>query len=109
MTLLAPDGNFFNGDNAPSSGELFYDILKSGNVLVERIVSSSDIRHDDYCQRQDEWVIVLKGSACMTIGERECIMREGDYVFIAAGVRHRVLSVENGTLWLAVHIFKDPL
>lgn len=109
MTLRAPDGNFFSGDKAPSSGELFHDILRSGNVIVERIISSSDIPHNDYCQRQDEWVIVLKGNASITIGERECTMREGDYVFIPAGVRHRVLSVENGTLWLAVHIFKDPL
>jgi len=107
---MTPDnhtGNIFSGFTVPEAGELFQEIIRSGNVMIERIVSSDIFTPAVYCQAQDEWVIVLEGNACLEMEGRTCNLGKGDYVFIEAGVRHRVVSAEKGTLWLAVHIFPD--
>lgn len=85
------------------------DLLKRPGVRIERIVSTGQASPPDfwYDQNWDEWVVVLSGSAGLTIaGEPETTLGPGDYVFLPAHTRHRVAWTDAGTptVWLAIHI-----
>ena len=78
-------------------------------LRIERIVSQGHASPPGFWfdQMQDEWVIVLAGSAELRFeDEAEArLLKVGDYVFIPAGKRHRVdwTSGTQPTVWLAVH------
>jgi cupin 2 domain-containing protein len=91
------------------------DLLKRRGVRLERIVSTGQASPPDfwYDQDWDEWVVVMAGSAGLTIaGEAEMTLRPGDYVFLPAHTRHRVewTDADTPTVWLALHIgeAEDP-
>ena len=76
-------------------------------MTIERIISHvhSSPAGFWYDQAEDEWVIVLRGSAVLEFGGREMVeMNEGDYLLIPSGVRHRVARTDEQTVWLAVRI-----
>jgi cupin 2 domain-containing protein len=55
---------------------------------------------------QNEWVIVLQGQAVIEYENTQTHdMNAGDYLFITAGTRHRVVwtSHNEQTVWLAIH------
>jgi cupin 2 domain-containing protein len=89
--------------------ELFETIIESSNFRIERIVSTGQATPADqwYDQEQDEWVLLLSGSAGLVFhGDTEiCVMKSGDYVHIPAHKRHRVewTDSEQKTVWLAFH------
>jgi cupin 2 domain-containing protein len=89
--------------------EVFEEILRKGSLKLERIISKGHKTPKDqwYDQDQDEWVILLKGSAGLVIdGEREIVfLKPGDYVLLPAHLKHRVewTDPEEETIWLAVH------
>src|SRR5262245_48055282 len=74
--------------------EQIVTLLQAPNVRIERIVSTGHATAPDqwYDQDEAEWVLVLAGSAGLLF-EGEAAPRRlepGDYVHIAAHVRHRV-------------------
>jgi len=89
----------------PTSGESFTTLLKHKNVKILRIVSSDDIEPTEYCQEEDEWVVLLEGEAEMEIEGERRILKQGESLFLPAHTRHKVLHTTRGTLWLAVHIY----
>ena len=89
----------------PESGEEFETLLSHKNIKILRIVSSDNLKPTEYMQDEDEWVVLIRGSARLTINGNEIEMRSGDCLFIPSHTPHTVLSVEDGTLWLAVHIY----
>jgi len=88
----------------PDKGELFDTLLSHKNITIVRIVSSNDLEEMTYCQDEDEWVVVLEGEATLLLEKREVRLHKGDSLFIPSKTEHRVLSVQKGTLWLAIHI-----
>ena len=88
----------------PEKGELFDTLLEDKNIKIVRIVSSGKPETKEYCQEEDEWVIVLEGSAILLLSDREIDLKKGDSVFIPSKTKHKVLHTSKGTLWLAVHI-----
>jgi len=92
--------------------EFFQEIIVREGIRVERIVSDghSTPEGEWYDQPEDEWVLLLSGSAgILCEGEnRELCLKAGDYVMIPAGCRHRVAWTDTGqkTVWLAVHMPK---
>ena len=98
-------GNIFENVNIPEKGELFEEILKTKNILIERIISSDNIKEKEYLQEQDEWVILLRGEAKLEIKGETMLLKEGDYIFIPSNTPHKVLETSKGAIWLAVHIF----
>jgi cupin 2 domain-containing protein len=96
--------NIYDDLNVPPSGETFEEILKCRNVKIERITSSDVIPDKVYKQEQDEWVLLLKGSATLSMSDKEIELKEGDYLFIPSDTTHRVMRTEKGTVWLAVYI-----
>jgi len=89
----------------PEQGETFKLLLEHKNIKIERITSSDKIPDKVYEQKQDEWVLLLKGSAKLDLDGKMIEIKEGDTLFIPSGQKHKVLETKAGTVWLAVHIF----
>jgi len=88
----------------PAEGEIFTALFERKGLRIERIVSSDRLPDKEYCQEEDEWVVLLEGEAVLLVEGQEKRMRRGDSLFLPARTRHRVIRTTSGTLWLAVHI-----
>jgi cupin 2 domain-containing protein len=90
--------------------ELFTTLLAYQHCRIERIVSYGQGSPEGfwYNQPEDEWVLLLKGSATLDLNGRMVNLTPGDHLLIPAGLRHRVVKtdLEEPTIWLAVHL--DP-
>ncbi len=87
----------------PSSGEDFSTLFENRNTKIVRIVSSDILEEIEYCQEEDEFVILLEGSAVLEIEGSKITLNRGDTLLIPAKTRHKVLSTQKGTLWIAIH------
>lgn len=92
-------------------GEAFQELAKTSNSRVERIISSKENQFDRswYDQKEDEFVILLQGSARLEFSnEKVTNLSKGDYIFIKAHDKHRLLEVSTleDTIWLAFFIDK---
>src|SRR5947207_11761570 len=102
-------GNLFAGVPPVLPAELVQVLWQTPQVKVERIVSRGHATPPGqwYDQDQDEWVVLLKGSAGVRIEGRDQLieMAPGDYLLLPAQLRHRVEWTATGgdTVWLAVH------
>jgi cupin 2 domain-containing protein len=96
--------NFFANASPPTTGERFESLLQYKNLVIERIASSSDIPPNRYVQVQDEWVMLVQGTAEVEIDGETKKLQSGDYVFLPAHTPHCVKKVSEGALWLAVHL-----
>jgi cupin 2 domain-containing protein len=99
--------NIFAHRNRAGDGEQFSMLFENGAVRIEKIVSHSHSSPAGfwYDQDEDEWVIVLRGTAALEFTDGEIVeMTEGDYVIIPRSVRHRVARTGENTIWLAVRL-----
>jgi len=96
--------NLFANAAPPSTGERFDTLLEHKNLLIERISSSSAIATNQCIQPQDEWVLLIQGTAVIEIDGKTESLLAGDYAFLPAGTPHSVKSVSGGAMWLAVHL-----
>lgn len=88
--------------------ELFDLLLNHGDLKIERIVSKGHTSPKSgwYDQDQNEWVIVLKGAATITLeNDKPIQLKVGSYLNIPAHTKHKVTwtKPEVATVWLAVH------
>ena len=89
--------------------EVFQTLQKGNGFKIERIVSCGQATPEGkwLCSRASEWVAVLRGRAQLSFKwSRDKIdLKAGSFVFIRAGVRHRVdwTHPKRKTVWLAVH------
>lgn len=94
----------------PSSfprGESFFDLCKTENIRIERIVSNghSTPATEWYDQTENEWVMVLSGEGKIAFESgKESHLKTGDYINIPKHIKHRVswTSENEKTIWLAV-------
>lgn len=102
-------GNIFKVDHElPSKYEIFDEYVSTDNVLIERIISTGQSTPEGTWleQDRDEWVVLLKGEAELSFENgKKFILKEGDYVLIPSGMKHRVdkTGEEPYCLWLAFH------
>jgi len=89
----------------PLEGETFTTLLEHKNIKIVRIVSSKDLQPTTYTQEEDEWVLLIQGQATLTIDNQKKVLLQGESIFIPALTPHRVERAEEGTIWLAVHIY----
>ena len=83
-------------------------LLRSENIKIERIISKGHVSPATgwYDQKNDEWVLVLKGAAIIAFeNDRDLNLVAGDYVNIPAHARHKVkwTDPDTETIWLAIH------
>jgi cupin 2 domain-containing protein len=94
----------------PAEGAEEFAILYDDSALrIESIVSRSHQSPDGlwYDQDEDEWVLVVRGSAVLEFDGGELVqMSEGDYLLIPRRLRHRIQQTSEETVWLAVHLKK---
>ena len=106
--MIVRKGNVFAHIPEQVSEELFETVAGAGKLRIERIVSSGQASPEGfwYDQDENEWVMVLEGSAGLRFeGEDEIVvLNPGDWVDIPVHVRHRVewTDAERKTVWLAV-------
>jgi len=102
-------GNLFANLPGPRPGELVEVLLAGAGVTLERIISTGQATPPGhwYEQEQQEWVILLRGSAALRFdgGADLLVMEPGDWVEIPAHRRHRVEWTDpaGATVWLALH------
>lgn len=89
----------------PQNGETFTTLLAHKNIKINRIVSSDTLDETVYQQDEDEWLVLLEGEATLLLNNEKRKLAKGDTYFISSKTPHRVLSTQNGTVWLTVHIF----
>ncbi len=102
--------NLFNDIPDELTEELFTELATGGKVRVERIVSDGHVSPEGYWydQEQNEWVLLISGSAVLAIesetGIEKIELQSGDYLLIPAHQRHRVESTSKTekTIWLAI-------
>lgn len=100
-------GSLLESLPARSDAERFEELVRHPAARIERIVSTGQTTPPGrwYDQDWDEWVMVVQGSAVLTIEEESLEMKAGDWVFLPAHCRHRVERTEpEGTIWLAIHL-----
>ncbi len=104
-----PPINLFSAVSGLSQGESFKTLLRHKNIVIERIVSTDNIKAKCYNQPQDEWVALLQGEAKLALDGKEITLRRGDSYFIPAHTPHHIIttSAEPRCIWLAIHIFAD--
>ncbi len=104
-----PPANLFTNANPPPAGERFDELLRHRNLVVERIVSSAAIAPQEYVQPQDEWVLLVQGEAVLRADGEAISLKAGDYLFLPAGMPHTVERTSEGAMWLALHLYPEPL
>jgi len=87
--------------------EVFEEIVNSGPVRIERIISHGHSSPETgwYQQDENEWVIVLSGTGTLRLDNGEDItLGPGDYHLIPAQQPHKVIqtAADEPTIWLAV-------
>ena len=78
--------------------------MQSESITIERIFSNSVRNGQWYDQKEDEWVILLRGEAELDLGSHRQQLHRGDYVLIPAHQKHRVTKTSSNALWLAIHL-----
>ena len=99
--------NLFANLTSAQSGEEFLTLFDNANGKIERIVSHAHASPAGfwYDQEEDEWVVVLRGTATLEFASGEQVeLKAGDYLTIARHVQHRVARTSEATIWLAVHL-----
>jgi len=89
---------------ADAGSERVDTLFATKNVTIERIVSSGTQPVAAYLQDHDEWVVLVRGEAEMTIGGERVSLKTGDTLYLPARVPHEVLETSEQALWLAVHV-----
>ncbi len=98
--------NIFNDIPKQLTEELIDILVNSNGVRIEKIVSRGHKSKPNfwYDQPENEWVIILKGSAKLRfkLNSKIIHLMEGDFVNITAHEKHRVEWTSEEVIWLAV-------
>lgn len=89
----------------PNSGETLTTLLSHKNIKINQIVSSDNLTVYEYIQEEDEWLVLIEGEAILLIDSERKELVKGDTLFIPANTPHEIVQIEQGTLWITVHIF----
>jgi cupin 2 domain-containing protein len=102
-------GNLYEASEPAGTEERFDTLLQHRNLVVERIISSKNTPPVEFIQDQDEWVLLVHGTAILEVSGQAKALKAGDYLFLPAKTPHTVRAVSDGALWLAVHLHPTQL
>jgi cupin 2 domain-containing protein len=104
-------GNLYEDGEAPDFGEHHVTLWRRGGAAgsswelrLEHIVSSASPPSMTMDQDDDEWVVLLAGTAVLEIAGQRCELAAGDWLLLPARTPHRVIETTSGARWLAVHV-----
>ncbi len=101
-------GNLWKNLPAELPQELSTDILRAGDVRVERIVSRGHSSPPGFWCDQDEheWVLLLTGHARLEFADQSTLieLRPGDFINLPAHAKHRVAwtDPDQDSVWLVI-------
>jgi cupin 2 domain-containing protein len=96
--------NLLNIDELPPiDNEFFYTLLEKKNVKIKKIISNTLKTPQTFIQKEDEFVVLLKGCAKIEINKEIKKLKAGDYLFIPANTPHTLLKTKNTAIWLAIY------
>jgi cupin 2 domain-containing protein len=95
-------GRLLGGDAAPETGERTEPLTEGRGFRVEQILSGRLPAPQEYEQDHDEWVVLLAGAAALEVDGVAHELGPGDWWFLPAGTRHRLVHTGPGTSWLAI-------
>jgi cupin 2 domain-containing protein len=100
-------GNIYDLIPEKLENEVFGEIIRTGTVRIERILSQGQAAPESgwYDQDENEWVMILQGHARLVFADgEESDLAAGDYLNIPAHRKHRVVwtDPDRVTVWLAV-------
>ncbi len=107
--------NIFSDIPDDLTDEVFEEIVRNDSLKLERIISKGHATPNGqwYDQDEDEWVILLKGSAGLMVeGEKEVVvLKPGDYIHLPPHLKHRVewTDPEKETIWVAAYYKKNEV
>jgi cupin 2 domain-containing protein len=104
MTTASEITAIFDAAPAPPGTERIDLLYARRGVVIECITSSGSQPAQSYCQPEDEWVLLLRGQAEMSIADTTVTLHAGDCLRLPAGTPHAVHSTSENALWLAVHV-----
>ena len=101
-------GKFFKKDKPGKSETIEMLAGLPDGARMERIVSRGQASPPDfwYDQNEDEWVMLMTGTATVAFADRRVKLCAGDWLRIPAHCRHRVASTSEDAVWLAVFLPK---
>ncbi|MEO1927735.1 MAG: cupin domain-containing protein [Nautiliaceae bacterium] len=88
----------------PVDSEDFITLIKHKNVTVKKIVSNTLKTPQTFCDKKDEFVVLLKGCAKIEINGEIKKLKTGDWLFIPANTPHTLLKTKKTAIWLAVYM-----
>ena len=98
--------NLFEIENLPLiDSEFFKTILKHKNIEIKKIISNTIKTPQTFIQKEDEFVVLLKGCAKIEINGEIKKLKRGDYLFISANTPHTLIKTKKTAIWLAIHIY----
>jgi len=110
---MAEMANIFDELPDATKGEVIEKLASFGQeaVRIERIISGGHASAEGfwYEQQEDEWVMLIRGEARLLIeGKDDALeMVAGDHINLPAKLEHRVDSVSDDAIWIAVHVGGD--
>jgi mannose-6-phosphate isomerase-like protein (cupin superfamily) len=96
-------GRLADASAAPAEGERHVVLATPGGARIEQILTGRLAGPARFVGDEDEWVVVLSGSARIEAGGEVHDLAAGDWVLIPAGETHVLADAQPGTVWLAVH------
>jgi cupin 2 domain-containing protein len=96
-------GRLPDAARAPAADEEVARLLELDGLVIEHILSGRLDAPVDYLQDEDEWVVLLAGSATLVVDGEDVELSAGEWLFLPAGTPHTLVRVEPGSSWLAVH------
>jgi len=98
--------NLLKIENLPKlDSEIFETILKHKNIEIKKIISNTLKTPQTFIQKEDEFVVLLKGCAKIEINGEVKKLKSGDYLFIPANTPHTLIKTKKTAIWLAIHIY----
>jgi cupin 2 domain-containing protein len=98
--------NIYEIKNLPEiDSEIFETFLKHKNVEIKKIISNTLKTPQTFIQKEDEFVVLLKGCAKIEINGIVKKLKSGDTLFIPANTPHTLLKTKKVAIWLTIHIY----
>lgn len=94
--------NLYTLENPKPEFESFATLFENKNIKIEAIRSHLSVPGKVYNQKQDEWVVLIRGNAQLKVDDTVMQLKEGDFIFLPKHTSHQVLSTSKDALWLGV-------